>query len=58
MKKIFILLLLVSSLLLTVGCSRTWNGVKADSSEAWDETKKGSKKAWKSTKEGIHNATE
>jgi len=57
-KKIFTLGLLISAVLLSTGCSRTWDGVKEDSSEAWDKTKKGSKKAWNSAKESIHKATE
>jgi predicted small secreted protein len=45
--KIFILLL--SSIVLTMmlsSCSKTWSGVKQDSSKAWKESKK-----------VVHNAT-
>ena len=46
MKKILILASTVSILLLSTGCSGTWDGIKSDSSKAWD-----------STKETIHEAT-
>lgn len=46
MKKISILLVIVSTLVISSGCSGTWEGVKSDSGKAWD-----------STKETIHEAT-
>lgn len=58
MKTILTLAILFSVLTLNTGCSKTWTGVKSDSSEVWDKTKVGSKKAWNSTKEAIHKATE
>lgn len=58
MKTILTLAILLLALILNMGCSNTWSGVKSDSSEAWDKTKEGSKKVWDSTKESIHNATE
>ncbi|WP_419769638.1 MAG: entericidin EcnAB [Candidatus Marinarcus sp.] len=58
MKKVsmFILTLLLGTLFL--GCSKTWEGVKEDSSTAWEKTKEGTKKAVDVTKEKIHEATE
>ena len=44
-------------LIFLTGCSKTWEGVKADSSDAWEATKEGSSKAYKSTKRAIHDAT-
>ena len=40
MKKITILALLMTLSLSMSGCSKTWNGVKQDTSEAWDTSKK------------------
>ena len=39
MKSFFILLSIVTVVLISSGCSRTWNGVKGDSNEAWEKTK-------------------
>ena len=47
MKKFVIFLSVLSVLVLSSGCSATWDGVKKDSGDAWD-----------STKEAVHNATE
>ena len=46
MKKITILLSILSIFIIGTGCSGTWEGLKSDSGEAWD-----------STKETIHEAT-
>jgi len=37
MKKVLILLAFVS--LMTAGCSKTWSGIKQDSSEVYQDTK-------------------
>lgn len=55
--KYYCILLVVSSIFF-VGCSKTVEGVKQDSSKAWEATKEGTTKAWQSTKKGIHEATE
>ncbi len=47
MKKFFGFLAVLSILILSSGCSATWEGVKEDSSNAWS-----------STKDTIHKATE
>jgi phage-related minor tail protein len=44
-------------LIFLTGCSKTWEGVKADSSDAWESTKENSEKAYESTKKAIHKAT-
>lgn len=44
-------------LLAITGCSKTWQGVKQDSSSAWEATKEGSTKAYDSTKKAVHDAT-
>lgn len=46
MKKITIIAILMSLSMMMSGCSKTWNGIKQDSSEAWDSSKK-----------AVHNAT-
>ena len=46
MKKITIVLSTLSVLIMSSGCSGTWDGVKNDTGKAWD-----------STKETIHEAT-
>lgn len=46
MKKITIIAILMSLGMMMSGCSKTWNGIKQDSSEAWDSSKK-----------AVHNAT-
>jgi len=40
MKKITILAVLMTLSMIMSGCSKTWNGVKHDTSEAWDTSKK------------------
>jgi len=40
MKKITILAVLMTLSMIMSGCSKTWNGVKQDSSEAWDTSKR------------------
>ena len=47
MKKNIIWLSIISLLVLSTGCSSTWDGVKKDTNDAWD-----------GTKGAIHNATE
>ena len=44
-------------LVILSGCSKTWQGVKQDSSTAWENTKDVSSKAYKSTKNAVHEAT-
>ena len=46
MKKISVLAVLVTLSMIMSGCSKTWSGIKQDSSEAWDSSKK-----------AVHNAT-
>ena len=46
MKKITILAVFMTLSMIMSGCSKTWNGIKQDSSEAWDSSKK-----------AVHNAT-
>lgn len=46
MKKITIIAIFMSLSMMMSGCSKTWNGIKQDSSEAWDSSKK-----------AVHNAT-
>ena len=46
MKKITILALIMTLSMVMSGCSKTWSGIKQDSSEAWDTSKK-----------AIHDAT-
>ncbi len=46
MKKMTILALLITLGMIMSGCSKTWSGVKQDSSEAWD-----------TSKQAIHEAT-
>ena len=46
MKKLTIVFLLFGMMLMTAGCSKTWSGVKQDSS-----------KVYKDTKHVIHEAT-
>ena len=40
MKKISILVVFMTLSMIMSGCSKTWNGVKHDTSEAWDTSKK------------------
>lgn len=40
MKKIILATSLLGALLLTAGCSSTWEGIKEDSNTAWKKTKK------------------
>ena len=40
MKKIIILTVLMTLTMIMSGCSKTWNGVKQDTSKAWDTSKK------------------
>jgi len=40
MKKISIFVLLISLGTFTSGCSKTWSGVKQDTSNAWNASKK------------------
>lgn len=47
MKKMSILIVLLSVGMFMSGCSKTWSGVKHDS-----------KKAWKKSKKAVHDATE
>ena len=54
MKYIFITL---SLLIIFTGCSKTWKGVKQDSSTAWEKTKDATSKAYDDTKKAIHNST-
>ena len=46
MKNIIILLSVLTILVMSNGCSGTWEGIKNDSSQAWQ-----------STKETVHEAT-
>lgn len=52
-----VMLILISSIFF-LGCSKTVEGVKQDSSKAWEATKEGTNKAWQTTKRTIHEATE
>lgn len=52
-----ILISLTMMLLFITGCSKTWQGVKQDSSSAWEATKEGTAKAYDSTKKAVHDAT-
>ena len=47
MQKISIVLLLMGLSMIVSGCTKTWNGVKHDSSKAWETSKK-----------AVHDATE
>ncbi|WP_373033142.1 entericidin EcnAB [Sulfurovum sp.] len=47
MQKISIVLLLMGLSMIVSGCTKTWNGVKQDSSKAWETSKK-----------AVHDATE
>ena len=47
MQKISIMLLLMGLSMIVSGCTKTWNGVKQDSSKAWETSKK-----------AVHDATE
>jgi predicted small secreted protein len=47
MQKIGIVVVLMGLSMIISGCTKTWNGVKQDSSKAWDTSKK-----------AVHNATE
>ena len=40
MKKITILAVLMTLSMIMSGCSKTWSGVKQDTSNAWDTSKK------------------
>ena len=40
MKKISILVVLMTLSMIVSGCSKTWSGVKQDTGEAWDTSKK------------------
>ena len=40
MKKISILALIMTLSMVISGCSKTWSGIKQDTSEAWDASKK------------------
>lgn len=46
MQKIGIVVVLMGFSMIMAGCTKTWNGVKQDSSKAWDSSKK-----------AVHNAT-
>jgi len=46
MRKMAILALLIALGIIMSGCSKTWSGIKQDTSEAWDTSKK-----------AIHEAT-
>ncbi len=59
MKSLFSLLsITLLAWLFLSGCSKTFEGVKEDSSKNWEATKEGTSKAWESTKEAVHKATE
>ena len=59
MKQFIGILFVVSlSTSMFLGCSKTFEGAKKDTSKAWEATKDGSVKAWQNTKEAIHEATE
>lgn len=47
MQKISIVLVLMGLSMIMLGCTKTWNGVKHDSSKAWETSKK-----------AVHDATE
>jgi len=47
MKKVSMLIAFMLLTMMISGCTKTWNGVKQDSS-----------KAWKTSKKAIHDATE
>ena len=40
MKKMTLLALLLTLGMVMSGCSKTWNGIKQDSSDAWNASKK------------------
>ena len=46
MKKISILVVLMTLSMIMSGCTKTWSGIKQDTSKAWDTSKK-----------AIHEAT-
>ena len=46
MNKITTLVLLMTFVLIMIGCSKTWSGIKQDTGNAWDSSKK-----------AIHEAT-
>lgn len=46
MKKITILAVFMTLIMIMSGCSKTWSGIKHDTGEAWDTSKK-----------AVHNAT-
>lgn len=47
MRKIGIVVVLMGLSMIISGCTKTWSGVKQDSSKAWNKSKK-----------AVHNATE
>ncbi len=47
MKKVSMLIALMLLTMMISGCTKTWNGVKHDSSKAWESSKK-----------AVHDATE
>ncbi len=47
MQKVGMVVIFIGLSMIMSGCTRTWNGVKQDSSKAWDSSKK-----------AVHNATE
>jgi len=40
MKKYTVVIVLIGFILMFTACSKTWSGVKQDSSKAWKESKK------------------
>lgn len=48
---------IMALLFVFTGCSKTWQGLKDDSSTAWEKTKDASSKAYKDTKKAVNEAT-
>lgn len=46
MQKVSIMILLMGLSIIMAGCTKTWSGVKQDSSKAWNKSKK-----------AVHDAT-
>lgn len=57
MKKLAQFFLMTLLLTFVLGCSKTWEGVKDDTSKNWETTKEKTQEAWDSTKEAVHDAT-
>lgn len=57
MRNLIQLFLIVFLSMFVFGCSKTWEGVKEDTSQNWETTKEKTQEAWDSTKEAVHDAT-